>query len=190
MHTYFVHTELKTHTFLLEHDAQGLVRSFLVGTGPLTNIDPTARDPTSGRSQIRRLRIPEIQITIFPPPPLQWANGDVIAFGIRNPAGFAFKDQGLYVVENGASIDQVPGFEGAFANDNPADELNFVDLSVNQTRSYGFPDCTTVWNPSGRPGLAKGDQFSLNLDPTRDDAWCKQTQNNVPPVLDFQVRGT
>ena len=116
--------------------------------------------------------------------------GDAIAFGIRNPAGFAFKDHGLHVVENGASIDQVPGFEGAFANDNPADELNFVDLSINQTRSYGFPDCTTVWNPSGRPGLAKGDQFSLNLDPTRDDAWCKQTQNNVPPVLDFQVRGT
>ena len=102
MQTHYVHTELKTHTFLLERDAQGLVRSFLVGTGPLTNIDPTARDPTSGRSQIRRLRIPEIQITIFPPPPLQWANGDVIAFGIRNPAGFAFKDQGLYVVENGA----------------------------------------------------------------------------------------
>lgn len=159
-----------------------------MGSGPLTNIDLTARDPASGRSQIRRLKLPEVQITIFPPPPIGWPgdSDDLVAFGVRNPAGFAVRDGGLYVVENAASIDNITGFEGDFANDNPADELNFVDLSA-EAKSYGFPDCSTVWNPLGRPGLTKGDQFSLNLDGTRDDAFCKQKANNEPPVLDFQV---
>lgn len=181
------HTELTTHTFLLDRDKDNIVRGYLVGSGPLTNIDLTARDPASGRSQIRRLKLPEVQIAVFPPPPIGWPGDDLVAFGIRNPAGFAFRDGGLYVVENAASIDAVPGFEGDFANDNPADELEFVDLSA-KAKSYGFPDCSTVWNPFGRPGLSKGDQFNLNLDGTRDDAFCKQVANNEPPVLNFQVR--
>lgn len=130
----------------------------------------------------------------------------MIAYGIRNPAGFAFPSgpsigpastKNLYVVENGASIGGVAGIAAAFANDNPADELELVSFSTAASvapKSYGFPDCTSLWNPSADPvgvpqylGQHRGDQFSLNVSPTRDDAWCKDPANNKPPALTFQV---
>jgi glucose/arabinose dehydrogenase len=98
------------------------------------------------------------------------------------------------VVENGASIDNVTGLTATFVNDNPADELNVVNLETGLGKSYGFPDCTTLWNPDADPIgdpqytlLSKGDQISLHLDPTRNDAWCRGVSNNVPPILSFQV---
>ncbi|KAG6865684.1 hypothetical protein C0991_000297 [Blastosporella zonata] len=190
--------ELTTHTFLIESGTG----AFLIGDGSLTNIDPTARDPASGRAQIRRL-VPSSSTT-SPPVPLQWETGQVIAFGIRNPGGFAFdvsltsgpaSTQRLYVVENGASINNVTGLTAQFVNDNPSDELEFVQYSPHsQPLSYGFPDCAPLWNPTADPvgvpqyvGLPQGTQFSLNLDPAFDDAWCRDPTNNEPPVLDFQV---
>jgi hypothetical protein len=117
-------------------------------------------------------------------------------YGIRNPAGFAFhpsSSQQLYVVENGASIDNVTGLTDTFVNDNPADEVNLVHLN-GTLQSYGFPDCTTLWNPQADPigdpqyvDLLTGDQISLLLEADRDDAWCSSSANNVPPVLSFQV---
>jgi glucose/arabinose dehydrogenase len=164
----------------------------LVANGPLTNIDPTARDPSSGRSQIRNFVLPRSNHSA----PLQWSSGQIIAYGIRNPAGFAFhpsSSEHLYVVENGASIDNVTGLTAAFVNDNPADEINLVRLN-GTLKFYGFPDCTTLWNPKADPigdpqyvGLKPGDQISLLLEPDRDDAWCSSSANNVPPVLSFQV---
>jgi len=172
----------------------------------LTNIDPTARDPASGRSQVRRVVIPLSPPAIFPPLPLHWANGQVIAFGIRNPGGFAFDvhpsaeslaTRRLYIVENGASIDNVTGLTPQFVNDNPPDELNFVKYIPGATAkppSFGFPDCVPLWNPSADPvgvpqyvGLSRGTQISLNLDTVHDDAWCKVVGNNQPPVLNFQA---
>jgi hypothetical protein len=95
------------------------------------------------------------------------------------------------VVENGASIDNVTGMNAKFANNNPADELNVVNLENGLGKSYGFPECTTIWNPyanpAGDPQLSKGDQITLRLDPTRDDTWCRNVSNNVPPILSFQV---
>ncbi|KAJ7083408.1 hypothetical protein B0H15DRAFT_425753 [Mycena belliarum] len=182
--------DLTTHTLQLQHSAG--YTSLLIATGPLTNIDPTARDPASGRSQIRRFVLPHD----IPPAPLQWATGQIVAYGIRNPAGFAFHPSSsdhLYVLENGASVDDVAGLTHAFVNDNPADELNLV--TPNGTlQFYGFPDCTTLWNPQADPtgdrqyvGLKKGDQISLLLEPDRDNAWCSSSANNVPPVLSFQA---
>ncbi|KAL4267826.1 hypothetical protein AB1N83_001358 [Pleurotus pulmonarius] len=133
-----------------------------------------------------------------------WLSGELIAYGIRNPAGFAIPAvqlsaasarPGLYIVENGASIDDVPGFTPKFVNDNPADELEFVAGTAGSLgKTYGFPDCTTLWNPTADPigdpqyvGLPQGAQISLNLDPLRNDAWCGQQANNVPPSLSFQA---
>lgn len=185
-----------------------MVKALLVGSDPLTNIDPTARDPANGRSQIRRFAFPEIQILIFPPPPLAWASGRVIAYGIRNPAGFAFGagpaagepslPKTLFVVESGASIDGVSGLTSEFVNDNPSDELEHVTYHTGSLsaapKSYGFPDCTSLWDPLADPvgvpqytGFQRGDQFSLNLDPLRDDNWCRTPANNRPAVLNFQV---
>ncbi|KAJ6604961.1 hypothetical protein B0H10DRAFT_1886759 [Mycena sp. CBHHK59/15] len=181
--------DLTTHTLQLQHTGQNM--ALLIAAGPFTNIDPTARDPSSGRSQIRRFVLPTVSDT-----PLEWASGEVIAYGIRNPAGFAFhpsSSNNLYVVENGASIDNVTGLTATFVNDNPADEVNLVTLS-GDLKFYGFPDCTTLWNPQADPvgdpqyvGLERGDQISLLLEPERDDAWCSSSANNVPPVLSFQA---
>lgn len=158
--------------------------SILVGSGPLTNIDLTARDPSSGRSQIRRFSLP---IQGFTPP--DFLSGELVVYGIRNPAAFVY-DTGssdLLVVENGASIDDVEGITPEFANDNPADELNLV---TTLGKSYGFPDCSTIWNPSLLPqydDFEPGDQFSLNLEDGETDSWCRDFANNVPPLLPFQV---
>lgn len=201
-----------THTLLLEKDAANVTTAILIGSGPLTNIDVTARNPANGRSQIRRLVFNPL-IAIFPPPTIPWADGTVIAYGIRNPAGFAYSvapsidpvnTRSLLVVENGASIENVTGFTALFANDNPSDEIDLVKYTavlppvtpIPAPQFYGFPDCAPLWNPSADPagdpeyvGLPRGTQFSLNLEATRNDAWCQDTSNNVPPVLDFQVTG-
>lgn len=182
----------------------------LVGSGPRENIDLSARDPSSGRSQIRRFVFPTILPPVFPPMPSHWADGQIVAHGLRNPAGFAFPtgpsvtpvgQKNLYVADNGASIETVLGFTPKFANDNPADEFNLVTFPTSPTStspkpiSYGYPDCATLWNPSADPvgdpqyvGMARGDQISLHLTDIIDDNWCKNTNSNRPPALSFQVR--
>jgi glucose/arabinose dehydrogenase len=200
---------LTTHTLQLERD---LTRSIalLIANGPKTNIDVTARDPASGRSQIRRFPFPSPVNFHIPPPTQNWDNGQIIAFGIRNPAGFAFPPfsshpnfKTLLVVENGASIDGTSNLTSTFVNDNPADELDLVTFSSlipttettqSAPQSYGFPDCTTLWNPVADPignpqfiDKQRGDQFSLELDPTHGDDFCSNTKNNQPPVFSFQA---
>jgi len=159
----------------------------LLAVGPLTNIDVTARDPISGRSQIRFFPFNKTGAQNF-------FDGKLVAYGIRNPAGFTFSPfskSSLYVVENGASIDNVTGLTSIFVNDNPADELETVDL-LSSAVSYGFPDCTTLWNPTADPvgvpqyvNLPRGAQISLNLEPGRTDAWCRKLTHNRPPSLPF-----
>lgn len=181
---------MTTHTLQLQNTLAG--KSLLIATGPLTNIDETARDPTSGRSQIRRFPLNHNSSQTF-------LSGELIAYGIRNPAGFAFSPLAptstLFAVENGASIDNVTGLTAAFVNDNPADELESVNLLHGHGKSYGFPDCTSVWNPQADPvgdpqyvNFKVGQQFSLHLDPAKDDTWCAKKENNIPPALSFQVR--
>lgn len=209
--THDKHLEFSSHPITLERDINGKAIAILIGTGPLTNIDPSARDPASGRSQIRRFVFPTIQPTVFPPPPLHWANGEVVGYGLRNPSGFAFAPTSiisplpvkptptLYVVENGASIDNVTsiGVTPQFANDNPADELAVINYATDLKKFHGFPDCTTLWNPQADPigvpqytGLSRGDQISLRLTAERGDKWCSDKSNNQLPLLPFQVRDT
>ncbi|KAJ7028394.1 soluble quino protein glucose/sorbosone dehydrogenase [Mycena alexandri] len=182
--------DLTTHTLQLQKD--GTETKLLIASGPLTNIDPTARDPSSGRSQIRMFVLPHSKPTV----PLRWSAGEILAYGIRNPAGFAFHppfSNQLYVVENGPSIDNVTGLTPTFVNDNPADELNLVSVGGN-LEFYGFPDCAPLWNPSADPigdpqyvKLKHGDEISLLLESERNDTWCMSPKNNVPPVLNFQA---
>ncbi|KAJ7084754.1 soluble quino protein glucose/sorbosone dehydrogenase [Mycena crocata] len=184
--------DLTTHALQLQQTEYET--ALLIAAGPLTNIDPTARDPASGRSQIRRFVLPSSGCQSQTP--LQWSAGEIIAYGIRNPAGFAFHPSSsnqLYALENGASIDNVTGLTSTFVNDNPADEINLVTLD-GELEFYGFPDCTTLWNPQADPagdpqyvGLEQGDQISLLLEADRDDAWCASSANNVPPVLSIQA---
>ncbi|GJJ15127.1 hypothetical protein Clacol_009402 [Clathrus columnatus] len=182
--------DLTTHTLQLQK--QGGTTNILIASGPFTNIDPTARDPSSGRSQIRSLNLDSPQAI-----PQSYFDGELIAFGIRNPAGFAFSTTSpskiLYVVENGASIDNTTGLTEMFVNDNPADELEKVFLDL-PPKTYGFPDCTTLWNPFADPigdpqftKLPRGAQFSLLLEPGRGNKFCNNKTNNEPPILSFQA---
>jgi hypothetical protein len=48
------------------------------------------------------------------------------------------------------------------------------------------------WNftADGAPStFSTGDQFSIPINETRDDAWCADQANNVRPVLPLQARG-
>lgn len=202
-------TELTTRPILLYPSENPSI--ILVSSALDENIDLTARDPSSGRSQIRYFHLPPANTT---PPTQDFFSGALVAYGIRNPAGFAFppsplssSSNNLWVVDNGASIDNVTGLTSTFVNDNPADELNLVRNPLSRApsspgplgsvnRFYGFPDCTTLWNPKADPvgnpeftTLRTGDQFSLRLEEDRDDAWCQKEENNVPPRLSFQVSG-
>ena len=88
--------------------------------------------------------------------------GTLLAFGIRNAAGLSLapdpstRPGDLWVVENGASLDDFVGEEGAV--DNPADELELVSLNVgagagaaDTGKFYGFPFCHTGFAPLPEP---------------------------------------
>jgi glucose/arabinose dehydrogenase len=202
-----MHAATLSQSFTLMMDSELTTRPLLVAGHQLIvscaldeNIDPTARNASSGRSQLRAFTLPAANASATTPQ--DFFSGTLLAYGIRNPAGFAYHEHArnkLWVVDNGASIDNVTGLSTAFVNDNPADELNVVDLSSSKDDTgtapfFGFPDCTTLWNPDADPvgdpqytNLSTGTQFSLHLEASRDDAWCRNVQNNVPPRLSFQV---
>lgn len=99
--------DLPARTLLITPARGTVPRSLLVSDGPLENIDATASDPSNGRSQIRRFALPA------PATPYIWPlGGELIAYGIRNPAGLSLGPkltQGvlpptLWAVENGASL--------------------------------------------------------------------------------------
>ncbi|KAG6916267.1 hypothetical protein DXG01_007611 [Tephrocybe rancida] len=187
---------------LLETDSTGRTTAVLVATAPLEDPDPLARDPSTGRSTIRRYPVPAPSSSGY-----HFSDGQTVAYGIRNPTGFAFNPNGpggnkdLLVVDNAAELSaNITKFSTVFSASNPADEMQRVqyavasDGTIPPPRFYGFPDCATVWNPQADPsnvpsflGTHKGTQFSVGLNQTRDDAWCSNKTNNVPPVLSFEA---
>ncbi|KAF8147473.1 hypothetical protein B0H34DRAFT_739271 [Crassisporium funariophilum] len=151
--------ELTTHTLQLEKDPVTLSRSRCIW--PKNNIDETARDPASGRSQIRRFVLPK-----------------------NVPA----KVKSLLVVENGASIDNVTGLTPLFVNDNPADELELclrvtVFLIAQRCGTHARTRLETLsfWTGSEGTNLA-----SIWNHPGAIP-WCQNKANNEPPVLSFQA---
>ncbi|KAG6832762.1 hypothetical protein H0H87_000415 [Tephrocybe sp. NHM501043] len=178
----------------------------LVATAPLEDPDPLARDSSTGRSTIRRFPVPAPSSSGY-----HFNDGQTVAYGIRNPTGFAFNPNAprdsakhLFVVDNAAELSaNITKFSTVFAVSNPADELQHVQYAVENDntipppRFYGYPDCATVWDPQADPsnvpsflGTHKGTQFSVGLNQTRDDVWCSNATNNVPPVLSFEVCAT
>lgn len=99
--------ELPARTLLITPARGNVPRSLLVSDGPLENIDATASNPRNGRSQIRRFALSTLGTPYIWP-----SGGQLIAYGIRNPAGFslgpkltqALLPPTLWTVENGASL--------------------------------------------------------------------------------------
>jgi glucose/arabinose dehydrogenase len=120
-----------------------------------------------------------------------WFQGDVVAWGMRNAVGLAVSQDSskLWTVEN--SADQLNYTSGSqlldVHQDNPAEELNFVDLS-DIGHFYGYPTCFTAWNMTEvipDSPLKTGDQFSIVSNLT--DAQCGNTTFNNPPRLSIQA---
>ena len=93
-----------------------------------------------------------------------WFQGDVVAWGMRNAVGLAvsYDSSTLWTVEN--SADQLNYTSGSqlidVHQDNPAEELNFVDLS-DIGYFYGYPTCFTAWNDGGYLRLATQNRRSI-----------------------------
>jgi len=71
--------------------------------------------------------------------------------------------------------------------DNPAEELNYLgDVTVPNNNWYGYPMCSTVWDPSLIPDtvFAPGDQFVAAPNSTFNDTTC--IQKSQPARMIFQ----
>ena len=114
--------------------------------------------------------------------------GEVFADGLRNEVGLRFDDQGrLWGVENGIDNLNRSDLGGDIHNDNPAEELN---LFGSPGRFYGYPYCWSEYLLPQGVGEGPNTQWAhpdFISDGQHDDAWCKDTNNVVPPALSLQA---
>ncbi len=167
------------NTRTLAFDSQG---QLLVTVGSASNVDLPA--DWDLRGQIRRF-------SLAVPIPLggfAYANGEVIARGMRNEVGVTVDGQDrVWSVENGRDDLTDPNFGGDIHDDNPAEEINLVDGTG--ALFYGYPLCYS----EGRAlqgGKGPGTQWAdKTLDPgiMKTDAWCQDTANVHPPAFAMQA---
>ena len=149
-----------------------------VSIGSANNVDTAADIPN--RALIRRYPLGS-----FPTGGWTVNDGEMFASGIRNEVGLGFDRYNvLWGVENGADELTRPDL-GDIHQTNPAEEINkFMTAGKN----YGYPFCfseyqmpSSVANPQGPTG-----QWAWPTtyeDGIHDDAWCRNTSNNVRPVF-------
>ncbi|PVG01896.1 soluble quino protein glucose dehydrogenase [Serendipita vermifera] len=158
-----------------------------VSGGASENLELESSDPTHGTAQVRRFAVNGT----IPSGGYQWLQGEVAAWGMRNAVGMVLSPDGsrIWTVEN--SADQLNYTSGSqlvdVHKDNPAEEVNEIDLS-NIGKFYGYPQCFTVWDMKSvvsDTNLNTGDQFSIASNVT--DAQCGNSTYNVPPKLSMQA---
>lgn len=144
-------------------DAKGRL-VFHVGSLTEEDFDPAI---VATRSMVRRFTIP----AVLPAGGLDYANGEVVAAGLRNEVGLTVDPQGrMWGVENGAD---------ALGDDNPAEELNLLEPSP--THFFGSPFCYSEFLKDG--GLGAGAQWHFPaIDNPRDDTWCRDPANVQRPA--------
>ena len=173
-----------TRTLLLSQRVPG---TLLISHGSGANLDPTALNISSGFAQIRSFNLQNISEAGYD----YSSQGRRVGWGLRNSVGMAEHPitAGLYSVENSADQLQREGVD--ISNDNPAEELNYLDL-VNFTAeggNYGYPTCFTAWVPGDLPdegNLTVGAQFVIATpNSTINDDYC--ARERIPPRLAFQA---
>ena len=149
-----------------------------VSVGSASDVD---RD--SSRARIRRFATAGLSGG-----PIDFADGEVFADGLRNEVGLAFDPRGqLWGVENGR--DELWRFDfdpPDIHQDNPAEELN---LFAEPGRFYGYPYCWSEFSLPEGQGLGPGTQWAEPAfidDGIHTDQWCRDPDNVVPPVLAMQ----
>ncbi len=149
-----------------------------VSVGAASNVDGD-----SSRSRIRRFGIADLGTT-----PIDFADGEVFADGLRNEVGLAFDSRGrLWGVENGSDQLSRSDFDPPdIHQDNPAEELN---LFGEPGRFYGYPYCWSEFSLPAGQGLGPGTQWTdpnFIDDGTHTDQWCRNPDNVVLPVVAMQ----
>jgi hypothetical protein len=136
----------------------------LVSWGSNGNVDPQARDPTSGYSTVKAFDISD-NSTVY-----QYAtDGMLVGWGLRNSVGLAQNPVtgGLFSNEN--SVDNLARDGEEIVEDNPAEEL----VSANHRPPSTIPPPT---NPSSRTSTA-----TSTAPPTPTSAPTTATQTAIPP---------
>ena len=143
-----------------------------ISIGSLDNVDP---DSSRARVRYMDLNAP------IPAGGVAFDNLPVWADGLRNGVAMAFDAQGrLWEADNGPDNLQRSDLGVDVFNDNPAEEINLLDGPAGTF--YGYPQCFSAYKLDNYP---KGTQFAwppANITQPRDDAWCRNTTNNKPPV--------
>ncbi|KFA66578.1 hypothetical protein S40285_07309 [Stachybotrys chlorohalonatus IBT 40285] len=174
-----------TRTLLLSRQQPGLL---LVSRGSHSNEDPEAGNIDSGHSQIRAFNIGALAED---DDPIDFLDGDVIGWGLRNSVGVAEDPThgGIWSVEN--SVDEMTRRGEDIHHDNPGEELNYhgrLNGSDNQGGNYGYPYCYAIWGTEDFPDLGDletGDQFPMDETRTLTDESCNT--DYIAPRLSFQA---
>jgi len=122
--------------------------------------------------------------------PLDFRIGEVFADGLRNEVGLAWQNGArkvLWGVENGGDNLVSPTL-GDIHEDNPAEELNRFPIDQ-AGKHYGYPWCFSEYKFPSPFGGGPGTQwaFKPSAFPGKDDAFCQDPENNVPPALSMQA---
>lgn len=177
-------TDHTTRTLLLSRRQPG---TLLVSRGSDSNQDADAEDIDSGHAQIRSFDIGSLDEDSDP---VNYTDGNVIGWGLRNSVGVAeHNDGGLWSVEN--SVDELYRNGIDVHEDNPGEELNYhgrLGDDDDQGGNYGYPSCFAVWSTDNFPDLGDlevGDQFPGEETTTLTDESCND--DFVDPELVFQA---
>ena len=139
-------------------------------------------DSNSSRARVVRFTAAQVESGA------SYADAEVFADGLRNEVGLRLDSQGrLWGVENGVDDLNRTDLGGDIHDDNPAEEVNlFADPGL----FYGYPYCWSEFLLPAGVGEGPGAQWAhpdfIN-DGTHDDAWCKNPDHVVPPVVSMQA---
>lgn len=133
-------------------------------------------DMDSYRARVRRFNISDTSLY-----PLDFAEGEIYADGLRNTVGMAFDANGtLWGVDAGPDNLMRDDLGGDIHNDNPGEEFNMLP-EKNFGLHYGYPYC---WSEGFEleAGNGPGTQFAWpSFMDEYTDEYCRNTDNNVPP---------
>jgi len=171
------------------HDSRTLVFDskgrLYVNVGSSDNVEDDAALAT--RSQIRRFTIPGP----IPSGGIDYGTGEIVARGMRNEVGLFIDSQDhLWGVENGRDDLTDPAHGGNVHDDNPGEEINFIDGQGQ--KFYGYPNCYSEFKmPMGGkgPGTQWADTTLTDKSHIQTDAWCQSIANVHPPAAVMQAHG-
>jgi len=141
-------------------------------------------DSTSVRSRIK-----SFSVTSIPAGGHNWNSaGQIFADGLRNEVGLRFDSSNrLWGVENGMDNLNRGDIGGDVHDDNPSEELN---MFPSPGLFYGYPFCWTQFKLRQNFSNPIGTQWGLPQfmnDGVHTDAWCRNANNVVPPMFNFQA---